>query len=78
MCGTINLTFHLEWTPGGDNPQLAATTEAKPWWASPSPDHPPTLENGPSIPLQYPYTLIPLRFFAPPLSEKAWEPHKRI
>lgn len=69
-------SFELNWTPGGDDPDALTPRSLLPWWmedlsglsiqgADPAPSEDTTMFDM-DVPVQHPYTLLPLHFFAPP------------
>ncbi|TBU22911.1 hypothetical protein BD311DRAFT_675047 [Dichomitus squalens] len=76
--GTMSWTLDLDWTPGGEDPDALVASNCLPWWMqdhSKASEHdvdPMRSEPGETIlidnsgvPLQHPYTLLPLHFLAP-------------
>ncbi|KAI0358137.1 hypothetical protein OH77DRAFT_1518859 [Trametes cingulata] len=68
LYGRKTWRFRFDWTPGGEDLESASDPSSTPWWMTPSPPHPllhPTHGLG-TVSMQHPFTLLPLRFYAPP------------
>ncbi|KAI0364706.1 hypothetical protein BV20DRAFT_974084 [Pilatotrama ljubarskyi] len=60
--------FRFEWTPGGEDVDCVTGPDSTPWWmtAGYAPQSLDPSQGTPGVTVQHPYTLLPLRFFAPP------------